>query len=235
MRDVIIGVLAEWLAKFERQTKADDEYRESDPDPDPETGRFEEHDFGDLWLDRKLMGAAQFIAKVADECRDMELLGIATHVANQMQARFDAEAKAIEESDKSRWEEASEEDRREEGALEACRVFFGSIPASVIDMSSYRRTVEEARPYFSNTRDYLDLLKYTDERKVLKRIKSRIKEMVSRHAYHEGEIPSREWMRDKFDDVLRDSYRRADQYVPTRLKRCAPQSLIPPIGIDEKT
>jgi hypothetical protein len=172
MRDVIKEVLAEWLAKFERQTKANDEYRESDPDPDLETGRFEEHDFGDLWLDRKLMGAAQFIAKVADECRDMELLGIATHVANQMQARFDEERKAIEESDRFRWEKHSEEDRQREAGLEAGRVFFGSIPASVIDMSSYRRTVEDARLFFTNPRDYLDLLSYTDERKVLKRIKT---------------------------------------------------------------
>lgn len=236
MREIIKGVLAEWLEKFERQTKANDEYRESRVDPDPDTGRFKDHDFGDVWLDRKLMGAAQFIAKVADECRDMELLGIATHVVNLMQATFDEERKEIEESDRLRWEEASEEDRQREAGLEAGRVFFGSIPASVIDMSSYRQTIEEARPFFREPRDYLNLLSYTDERKVLKHIKKGVKEVICTYVgNNNGEIPAPEWMREKFDHALRNAYRCADQYVPAQIKRHAPHSLIPPIGADEKT
>ena len=230
MREIIKKMLAEWLAKLERQTEANRAYFDN---PD----RFEDdkdHDFGDSYLDRHLMGAAKFIADVAEKCHDMELLGIATHVRNLLQAGFDEKVKLMEEHDRFQAEDGAEWTRRDAVALEATRAFFRSVPASVIDMSSYRQAIEEARPYFSNPHDYLALLAYIDDRNVLKRVKSEMN--IWRYVHdHNGTIPPHEWMRDKFDAALRDTYRRAGKHVAWRIKRGTPQSPISPIGTDEKT
>lgn len=221
MRDVVKKVLADWLVELsqrEGKMRVFLDTADSDIRGDEELDRL-------LWIERHLMGVALFLADVAEQANDMELLGIARRARKISQNKIDEDEKIAEEH--------TGYDLCLMAGLDAARAFFASIPSSVIDMSPYRQAVEEARPFFSNPRDYLDLLKYTDERKVLKRIKSQVKEAVCDCVRNnKGQTPPPEWIRDKFDFALRDTYRRADQYVPMKLKRFAPQSLIPPIGAD---
>lgn len=228
MRDVIKKVLAEWSLKLGQRGEKNAAFYEACSEMPYE---HQDHLYN---FERHLLGVTLFLAEVADQSNDMELLGMATKVKGMARDLIAAELREFQEFDNARLEEASEYDRHQAVAYEACRVFFASIPASVIDMSSYRQAVEGARPFFREPRDYLDLLSYTDERKVLKRIKKGVKDVI--HTYvrnNNGESPAPEWMREKFDHALRNAYRCADQYVPAQIKRRAPQSLIPPISIDK--
>lgn len=226
MRDVIKKVLAEWLLKFSRNDEEKDSLLDSSEISDEDRDRV-------FWLNYYLMGVALFLGDVAEASNDMELLGMATRSKKIANDKLDEKTKGFEEYQQSLCDEGSEWNRPQQAALDAGRAFFATIPASVIEMSSHRQAVEKARPFFSNPRDYLDLLSYTDERKVLKRIKLDVKGALCSYVQdNNGEIPAPEWMRDKFDAALRDAYRRADQYVPARIKRGAPQSMIAPIGAD---
>lgn len=229
MREIIKKVLAEWLVELSQR----DDKLEVLGSADSEISGEEEEDRL-FWVDRHLMGVALFLAEVAEQANDMELLGLAIRAKKIAKEKIDEDSKTFQEDT-----ERAEIQRMKSVAVDsACQEFFKSLRLPLIDMSQHQQAIEAARPYFSNPRDYLDLLSYIDERKMLKRFKLQVKESVRQiveNHIESASLPPDQWMQDNFEAVLLELYRRADRYVAQQLKRFAPQSLIPPIGTDEKT
>lgn len=228
MREIIKHVLAKWLVELHQRDDKLAVFGSADSDI---SGEEEEDRL--FWVDRHLMGVALFLADVADESNDMELLGIATRTKTIAKKKIAEDSRRLQENEQQQQEHDNTWQRIDLVVENVCRPVFASIGRAGVDMSKHRKAIEDSRPYFNNPSDYLSLLIYADEGKVFNKVCKEVRRTVKDYARNNDfKTPGREWIQSKFGSLLDDVYRKADKYVAQQIKRHAPQNLIPPIGLD---
>lgn len=162
--------------------------------------------------DRELIGVAKFIKLVAYKSDCLELLGIATKIELDVQQDLDQK---IEDMNLD-WVYEDPYPHADMARL-SCIAWFYEENRYVVDMSKYKKIVDDNEIILKNAGLYDRLVRYVDEKKVLDKIYNEVKHSLM-HSSNEGS-PDVIQADELFSVELQEIYRKADLHLQKQLEK----------------
>lgn len=162
--------------------------------------------------DRELIGVAKFVKSIAYKQKYLELLGIATKIELDVQRDLDEK---IEDMNLD-WEFNDPYPHADTARL-SCITWFYEEKRYAVDMSKYKKIVDDNEDLLKNSGLYDRLVRYIDEKKVLDKIYNEVKHSLMHSSDH---LPPEVTQADElFSVVLQDIYRKADLHISKQLEK----------------
>lgn len=198
MKDILKNELLALRERYDLEKKSWDE---------DESARWDSN------LDRELIGIAKFIKLVAYNSSDcLELLGIATKIELDVQQDLDQKAEDLNLD----WEYENPFPHLDT-ARRSCITWFYDEKRFVVDMSQYRKIVDEHEKCLKKAGLYDRLVRYVDEKKVLDKIYNKVKNSL-RYSSDESSLDVTQ-ADELFSVALQDIYKKADLHIQKQLEK----------------
>ena len=191
MRDSVLKLLDQW------------EYKNST----------DVHDFDKEVNSFELQGILKFLKEVAYSGNDDFLLGKVTRIEIRLENR------AKEESERVPFFNLFDDPYTKIGKI--CREEFFEKKTFIIDMSKYKKEIDENLDIFRDQSVLSLILNYIDEKTVIGKAYERVVDQLRNNVDYENSdyIPTIEEVAESFEAVKENIYRLADNYIAGQIKK----------------
>lgn len=157
---------------------------------------------------------ARSVKQMAEHLKDAEVIGFATLLENETVRLIDQENEAYEEMSNH------EPFEQMDAVKQLCIKLFYKEEVFSADMSKYRKIIEENKEELVKTERYKKLKKYLDEKNVLTKIYTKMKNDLQ-PSFDELHfvMPDEESIKKLYPDYLSEVYRKAEKHINSEVER----------------